>query len=194
MSERKFCTNCGAALSEGAIYCSRCGRAVASMPPPQPQPSPEPTAQPPSQAPASVSYRYARRHEKQEKHEKHEKSEKAEKGRISGWTGPLFGGMIVIWLGVTFLLASNGNILWGNWLSWFLTGLGILLVLDGIVLTAIRGNAYPQIGFFIGGMILFLIGFTPIFLGFDFWPLLIVAIGIAIIVSAVLGRRRIPMP
>lgn len=196
MSERKYCTNCGATLSEGAIYCSRCGRAVASIPPPSPEASsgPAPAPQPPGQAAPYTSYRYEHRYEKQEKHEKHEKGEKAEKGGRSGWAGPLFGGMVVIWLGIALLLASNGNILWQNWWNWFLVGLGIILVIDGIMLTVLRGSAYPFIGFFIGGVIVFFFGFTPTFLNLSFWPVVIVVIGIAIIVGAVFGRRRIPAP
>jgi len=192
MSERKYCTKCGAPLAEGALYCSRCGTAV-SQNPNTPQ-APGPAVPPP---PAPESYRYGEKYEKHEKHEKREKGEKAEKGGgRAPWVGPLFGGLIVIWLGFTFLLAASGTILWVDWWRWFLVGLGILLVVDGLILSVVRGRAYPFIGFFIGGIIVFLIGLVPfgVVAASTLWPLFIIVIGVIIIIGVLVGRRRVPPP
>lgn len=197
VSERKYCTHCGARLAEGALYCSRCGTPVplATAAPPA-----GPTTVPPP--PPSYSYEKQEKHEKHEKGEKSEKHEKAEKGGRSGWVSPAFGGSIVIWLGITLLLEVSGTIAGPlAWLRWFLAGLGILLVLEGLVLSAARGRAYPFVGFFIGGIAvflvgLFLIGVAPytIIAASALWPLLIIALGIIIIIAVLFGRRRVPPP
>ena len=59
------------------------------------------------------------------------KHEKNEKGRGGDITGPLTGGLILIWLGVTFFLQQNGYIASDNWWAYFLTGIGAILIIQG---------------------------------------------------------------
>jgi len=109
--------------------------------------------------------------------------------------GPITGGLILIWLGFTFYLATIGRLAWENsWWELFLMGLGAIIIFQGFVLYAEGRGGFP--GPFIGGAIIFLIGLA-FYTGFEFanvWPLILVVIGALILVSAAFGRRRVPRP
>lgn len=174
-----FCHRCGAQLPEGATFCPKCGTAVTSA------------AQAVAQGPARIE-----RREKAEKHEKQEKREKNEKGSGSGMLGALVGGLILIWLGVTFFLEQNGYLRADIWWAYFLAGLGVILILQGLVIYS-RGRT--GLGPMIGGIILAFIGFGTIVarqynVTEQFWPLLLVALGVFVIVAGVASRRRVPTP
>src|SRR3989442_6934818 len=82
-AEAKYCSNCGALIPEGAMFCPKCGRPVSSA-----------SAQPPA---PSRPYRY----EKHEKREKGEKGEKPEKGRDGGSSGAPLGGAVPVSLAIS---------------------------------------------------------------------------------------------
>ncbi len=180
----RFCTKCGAALPQNASFCPSCGTVAAQAAGQQAPPTP-------------LRWEGRREYEKQEKHEKHEKhekSEKHEKGRGGDIAGAITGGLILIWLGISFYLAQTGYTSWGNWWELFLIGIGVIIILQGVIRYG-QGRR-PFIGSFIGGAILILIG-AVFYSGFEFrslWPLIFVAIGIVVLASAVWGRRRIPSP
>jgi zinc-ribbon domain len=187
----KFCVKCGAPLTPDATFCAKCGTPVA--------PTSGPSATPPPmwdrhayrqwRRQARADYRY----EKYEKHEKQEKREKHEKGRGGSIISPIMGALVLIWLGTTLYLQQINYIPSSVWWAYFIAGVGIIIIAQGIM----RYLEYhgPYVGSAIGGAILFLIGLAFITgLSFNFWPLLLVAIGVALIVSAVLGRRNRPAP
>lgn len=182
MSEQKFCSNCGSPLSGDAAFCSKCGRAVAQAPA-GPVPTPPPTY-----------YRNEKRQEKGEKQGRNEKGEKSEKGGREGWVASVFAGLIIIWLGISIALPLTNYVVWTNWWPYFLMGLGVILILEGLILAMRRNHFYPFIGFFIGGAIVFLLGMGDAFRVIDFWPYFIIVIGILIVVLAIFGRRRAPRP
>lgn len=135
------------------------------------------------------------RHEKQEKQEKREKQEKGEKGRGGELAGAITGGLVLVLLGILFYLAQAGlmHVTWGNFWEYFIIGLGAILIIQGLVRYAERGRAYY--GSFIGGVILMLLGFAFVATSnYDIWPLILVVIGVAVIASAFVGRRRNPVP
>src|SRR5579875_768758 len=155
--ETRFCPRCGSQVPADAAFCPRCGAQLSAT-------TQAPT---PSQPPTPYySRREYRRHEKQEKNEK---AEKGEKGRGPGGSliGPIVGGLILIWLGVTFYLQESGVISSSNWWAYFLVGIGVIL----IGLTYISNYSFGNL-----------------------WPLILVAIGVAVIASAYAGRRRSPAP
>jgi len=83
---------------------------------------------------------------------------------------------------------------WDNWWELFLIGLGAVLIVQGVIRYAQNRTSF--IGTMIGGVIILLIGLV-FYIGADvgdLWPLVLVVIGIAVLVSAVLGRRRVPTP
>jgi MFS family permease len=170
---------CGAALPDNATFCPNCGTAVSTGVPPQA---------------AAVPPRWERRYDRYEKREKQEKNEKNEKGRGGDISGAITGALILIWLGISFYLAQSGRVGWENWWQIFLVGLGAVLILQGILRYA--RTRRPFIGPIIGGVVLMLIGlsFFAGANGVDFWPLILVAIGVIVLFSALAGRRRVPNP
>jgi zinc ribbon protein len=177
VSEARYCSKCGAPLPEGATFCPKCGTPV--------------TAAPPQGAPPARQYRYEK-HEKGEKREKGEKGEKAEKGREGDISGAVIGGLILVWLGISFYLQQIGTIPADRWWAYFIFGIGVLLVLRGVVQLS-KGWTYS--GSIVGGAILMVVGFVFIEnVQFSSWPLILVIIGAAIIFTGLAGRRRVPKP
>lgn len=182
MSESRFCHKCGAELPPGAQFCAKCGSPVGATGAAQPPPP-----QPPTYAP-----RREHRNEKNEKQEKHEKEEKGEKGRGGNVIGPVIGGLILVWLGITFYLQQTGTIPSDNWWAYFIAGIGAIIILQGLLLYSTRKRAI--FGPFIGGAILLFIGLAYIFSASQaLFPLILVIIGVAILASA-LARSRTPRP
>ena len=136
------------------------------------------------------------RGEKAEKHEKHEKGEKGEK---SGWRGMLgagVAGLILIWLGTTFFLEQNGYLPSDIWWAYFISGTGIVLILEGV---AIYSRGHYGLGPIIGGAVLLFGGVSAITtanytIETELWPLVIVFIGAVVIVTGIIFRRRVPTP
>jgi len=180
MSEQKFCKYCGAPLSEGSTYCSKCGKVVAVAPPPPPLP------------PRGECF--GERTEKAEKEEKDERDEKHEKGRERDIAGAVFGGGVLVWLGITFWLAQSGTVRWDIWWAYFIAGLGALLIIQGALRVAMRGSAYQFSGLFIGGAILLIIGLAFAYGTVLYWPYILILVGILVIVMAIFGRKRAPRP
>lgn len=100
-----------------------------------------------------------------------------------------------MFLGLLFYFAEAGilQVTWGNWWEFFLMGLGVIVMVQGLVRYAQRGHS--PLGSFIGGAVLILIGLAFFASSvFPFWPLVLVLIGLAAIASAFTGRRRNPAP
>jgi len=135
------------------------------------------------------------KHEKHEKREKQEKNEKGEKGRRGDLAGAITGGLILILLGVLLYFATVGTtvINYGNFWEYFLIGIGVILILQGLL--RIAEGRRQVIGSFIGGAVLIIIGFAFVSTNnFNLWPLILVVLGIAAIASAFSTRRRAPRP
>ncbi|MGD0319357.1 MAG: zinc-ribbon domain-containing protein [Nitrososphaerales archaeon] len=189
--ESRFCNRCGAALTQGSAFCSKCGAPVAPT-----------QAVPPSTPGQPGDGRWERRwerrrerYERYEKHEKQEKHEKNEKGRGGDLAGALTGGMILVLLGVLSYLSENGSkiVTWSNFWGYLMLGIGVILILQGALRMAMRGR--PYIGSFIGGAILLVIGASAVAsANLDLWPLILVAVGVGVMASAFVGRRRAPRP
>lgn len=110
--------------------------------------------------------------------------------------GALVGGLVLIWLGTTFFLEQNGLLSSEIWWAYFLAGVGAILVLQGAV---IYSRGHIGLGPVIGGVVLIFIGLGTIAaFNFNFvnkfWPLLLVAIGILVIIGGFTARRRVPAP
>ena len=134
--------------------------------------------------------------EKNEKQEKHEKNEKGEKGGSGGFLGAVVGGLILIWLGVTFFFQQNGYLPSDVWWAYFLSGIGVILILQGVV---IYSRGHRGLGSMIGGAVLLLIGMSAIATTqFSFpttlWPLFLVAVGVFVLFAGITSRRRVPAP
>jgi len=106
----------------------------------------------------------------------------------------VFVGIAVMWLGTTFALRRWGIVERGWW-PYFLLGLGVLFLLGGVVMLFMPDMKKGAIGMFIPGLVLGVLGIIPALIGgwSTWWPLIIVAGGVVIIVSvlwSVLGTNR----
>ncbi len=178
-AESSFCHKCGSPLPGSATFCPKCGTSVAT-----------------AAAPQVGTGRRNEKGEKHEKREKHEKGEKNEKQGGSGILGAVAGGLIIIWLGITFYLQDNGYLSPETWWAYFLVGVGAVLVFQGVVLLAEHRRG---LGPLIGGAAAVFIGASTIAtreynLTSSLWPLVIVLLGVFVIVAGITARRRVPTP
>ncbi len=112
--------------------------------------------------------------------------------------GPIFGALVLIWLGVVLLAAQNSELIalgpfrvtWGNVWMYFLAGLGALLILQGllrIVIPGYRSVASPLIW----GTILLLIGLAGLLPGVNWttiWPIALIVLGVGLLLSNLFRR------
>lgn len=178
-----YCTNCGAEVKENAQFCPKCGRAQRSV------------SSGGMAGPARQHGEKAEKQEKQEKGEKEEKGERNEKGeKDQGGTGPLTAGLILIWLGITFFLTTSNYITWNSWWAYFLLGLGVIFLLRAVIVYASSKRKGLVLGPAIAGTILIVVGIASILNITNWWSLILVALGIAIIVMGLRERRQNPRP
>ncbi len=101
------------------------------------------------------------------------------------------GGLVLILLGVIFFITQNGmfGVTWSNMWGAFLMGLGGLLILQALVRLVMPDYRRGALGLVIGGIVLIAIGTIP-FGGASWaqwWPLGLIAIGIALLVQQFAG-------
>ncbi len=163
-----YCPKCGKEVKEDAVFCPYCGETL--------------------KVGGRVVYARAR-DEKDERDEKEEKNE----GAGGMWSG-VMGGLILLWLGVTFLLRQYNYIATNDWWNIFLVGLGAIIILRGLALYMQLNNWRAASGFIIGGGIVALIG-AATFVGLrDWWAVLLVLAGLWIILNAFMNRNKHPRP
>ncbi len=101
----------------------------------------------------------------------------------------LFFGLILLLLGVIFLLAAQDVIPWGNWWKYFLIGLGGILIIQAIISYVHPAFRRLRLGRLVFGAVLVCIG-LGLLGGFGtWWPLILIAIGLALLLNAWLKRR-----
>ena len=107
-----YCAKCGADLPGDAKFCPACGAPVG----------------PPERVPYE-------KHEKREKREKREKEEKEKYEKSAGdTTGPIIGGLFLIFLGVVFFLASAWG--WENLWPLIIIVIGAIVIVAGLTAAA----------------------------------------------------------
>lgn len=121
-----------------------------------------------------------------EQGEQNDKIRKHQKDLISS----ISGGLIVILLGVLFLLVTMDYLGWSNWWTYFLVGIGVILIIEAIVRSALPQYRYGVLGRLIGGIVLIAVGAGSIYGLGNWWPLILIGVGIAVIIGALFGVRR----
>ena len=152
-----FCQKCGAEISSGAAFCSKCGNPVEV-----------PQTPPLERKPARGEKR-----EKGEKSEKGEKHEKEEKPRDMLW--PVMGGLILIWLGVTLYLSQIKIIPSDDIGGYFMIGVGVILLAVSTVRYMSTAYKGPTRMYLIGGVALIVVGAMDIVNIRDWWFLGLIA-------------------
>lgn len=136
------------------------------------------------------------RSEKEEKQEKDEKSrdEKDEKSQDEKWRHDPFGrviaGLIVIAVGVMFLLATQGKIAWENWWAYFLLALGGIFIFEVLIRSLTPAYRRPVFGKLIAGLVLIAIGASNIYGFVNWWPLIIIGVGVIILFGGLFRIRK----
>jgi len=182
-----YCQKCGADLPSNAAFCAKCGAPVGVA-----------TTTSPSTPP---TYQYGYGYEKHEKREKREKqtqqSEKYEKREKSGdRSGPIIGGGILILLGLIYYatITTPPLIIPADFWAYFFLGLGILLIIQSVYRFATMHHRAAGMGSLWGGVILAAIGAAGIVGSGNFWPIILIAIGVMVIVAGIASRSRAPRP
>lgn len=172
-----YCPKCGKEVKDDAVFCPYCGESMKTK--------------------EHVVYMHARdeKDERGEKNEKTENNEKSEKNEASGgmWSG-IMGGLILLWLGVSFLLRQYEYVSTTQWWSLFLLGLGAIIILRGVIMYVEISNWRASSGFLIGGGVVVLIGASSYFGVRDWWAILFILIGAWIILNALMNKGRHPRP
>jgi hypothetical protein len=171
-----FCTKCGAEVPEGADFCPKCGNQMT-------------VTAPLGRRELREERRRRRREEKQEKGEKEEKREKS-----GDRTGPIMGGLILIWLGISLYLAQTHYIVWDTWWPYFIIGVGVILIVIAVIRYSSSQHKAPAMGFLIAGAVMLIIGFAGVVGMNDWWPFVLIAIGVVVIFGGMRARARTPRP
>ncbi len=103
------------------------------------------------------------------------------------WSG-LFWGLALILLGVFLFAATRGWLSWSNWWQYFLMGLGAVFILDALV-HFVSGDRGEAVGRIIPGVVLICVGVAFVYGWDQWWPLILIAAGVAVLVSLVLRRK-----
>lgn len=94
------------------------------------------------------------------------------------------GGLILILLGVLFLLTEMDRISWADWWAYFLVGLGGIFLIEALLRAGSAEGRRGLGGRLIAGIILAIIGGAHL-IGFEeWWPLVLIAVGIGVLISA----------
>jgi len=112
--------------------------------------------------------------------------------------GPIFGALVLIWLGVVLLAAQNPDMVppmpyrvtWSNVWGFFIAGLGALMVVEAL-LRAVMGYRQGISGRLIWGVIFVLIGLSSILPGIGWatiWPFALIVLGVGLLLTNLLRR------
>lgn len=98
------------------------------------------------------------------------------------------GGLVLILLGVLFLLTEMGKIGWVDWWAYFLVGLGGVFLFEALIRSFSHESRKGAGGKVIVGLILIVIGGAHLIGLEHWWPLILIAVGIGVLVSGFVRR------
>jgi chromate transport protein ChrA len=94
----------------------------------------------------------------------------------------LLPGLILVMIGVLFLLSTYG-LLGGEWWQYFLVALGVVFLIEAWIQYINPATRRPRIGRTIAGLVLITVGLIFLFDASQWWPLILIVIGIILIVQ-----------
>jgi len=121
------------------------------------------------------------------------RDEKKEEGVQEKWrrdpiSGVVFG-LILLVLGVLLTLAVQDLVSWDDWWKYFIIGIGVIFLIEVLVRYTKPAYRRPMFGRFIAGLILICVGVAFIGGFGNWWPLIIVAVAVAILLKILFGRK-----
>jgi len=114
---------------------------------------------------------------------------KEEKIKHDPWSR-VIGGLILILLGILFLLATMDIVSWGDWWAYFLVGLGAIFIFEVILRSGSPAFRQHITGRLIAGVVLILVGGSFIFGMTNWWPIIIIGVGVALVISALWTQKK----
>ncbi|MGQ9561354.1 MAG: hypothetical protein ACUVTG_16020 [Candidatus Oleimicrobiaceae bacterium] len=102
----------------------------------------------------------------------------------------IFGGLMIVWLGVVFLLDRQGLAPGVGWVWYFLLGIGAILLAEVIACQLLPQYRQPSAGRVIAALVLIAIGAWQITGLGEWWPLLLIAVGLVLIVNSLRAGRK----
>lgn len=124
-----------------------------------------------------------------EKEEKEEKDEKDRGGLEEKWRrdplSAIFFGLIVVAFGLFLLFAALEYVPWEDWWAYLLMAIGAVLLIEAFVRYSMPAYRRPVFGRLLVGLVLICIGVVSVSGWAAWWPLVVVAIGVAILVFGI---------
>ncbi len=145
----------------------------------RPENNPDSNYDPGQQGPDNLEWRDQRHDWRQERRERRERD-------------PLRGllpGLILVMLGILLFLATQDKIPWDIWWQYFLIGLGSIFIIDGLVHYLNPEYRDTSFGRFIPGVILLFVGLAFVFGFGQWWPLVLIAVGIILLIQLFFRRK-----
>ena len=131
--------------------------------------------------------------EEKPEHKERKRGEKEDEGLQEKWRrDPISGlsfGLILILLGVTFFLAAQDLISWDDWWKYFIIGLGVIFLIEVLVRYVKPAYRRPVFGRLIAGLILIAVGVAFIGGLGNWWPLILIVVGLAILFNFWFRRK-----
>lgn len=100
----------------------------------------------------------------------------------------IFGGLIILAIGLSLFLATNNFIARDKWWAFLLILLGVVFVFDAI-LRNLKLKEHLIGGRFITGILLFFLGLAFVFTLKNWWPLILILTGIIIILKGLMTPK-----
>lgn len=129
--------------------------------------------------------------EKQEKKHDEKKWDSHEEKWQHDPIGRIIFGLIVVWLGISFLLRTMDIVYWDDWWAYFILGLGAIFIIEILIRMLRPEYQRPYMGKLIAAVVLIAIGLGNIYNIENWWPFVIIAVGIIILLGG-LRRHREP--
>jgi hypothetical protein len=128
------------------------------------------------------------REEWRDKNDEHDFVSPYHRRAYRGWRDPVGGtalGLLLVCIGVTFYLKYKGILPESNWWAYMLAGFGGIWILGGLVRLLWPRWSYRALGMLIPGIIVGAVGAMFIIGSFQFWPFILVAAGLVVIVAVI---------
>lgn len=120
----------------------------------------------------------------------HEREGKDMLGRWHrGSNSGIFFGLILVLLGAVFFLSTQGYISRGDWWKYFIIGLGVIFLIAALMRYARPAYREPSFFLLMTSLALICIGLVFVLGIGNWWPLILIVFGLAILVRASLRRR-----
>jgi hypothetical protein len=101
----------------------------------------------------------------------------------------LFWGLMLILVGVIFLLNQWSETGWDTLWKYLLIGLGAIFIIDGLAHYWNPAYRYMGLGRFVPGIVLIFVGVAFLYNFTQWWPIVLIALGIIILFSFLFRRR-----